>query len=317
MSVSRGELESDCLQVLEEHLTGGGENTLLAAYDLGRKALAAGLGVLDVSTALHRALSACCARAGDHPENLRRIQAAEGFLIEALSPFEMAHRSVRDANDTLHRLNELLEDEIRRLARELHDTSGQLLVSAYLALDEVAREMGSHGQTRIQTVRGRLDEIQEQMRRFCHELRPTILEDLGVGPALRFLAGRMATQTGIGIVIECSLEERPSPRVETALYRIVQEALTNVAKHARATRAIVRLEESDGRIRCTVEDDGIGFDPAVSGTTGARGGLGLVGIRERLSPLSGELLVESAPGGGARLVVTLPVENALVPSARR
>lgn len=306
MSQARRTLERKFSAALEEYLRCGGESELLAAYDLGREALAQGQGIHDVARLLHRAVWANLPQVGGR-EGFRRRRMTEEFILESLSPFEMAHRAVREANDMLRRLNDLLEDEVRRLAHELHDHSGQLLVSVHLALDEVARDVGPEGRERIQKVRRHLDEILEQLRQFSHELRPTVLDDLGLIPALRFLSDRTSKRTGLAIAVEGDLRARQAPRVETALYRTVQEALTNVAKHARASSVVVRLEEADGWLRCIVQDDGAGFDRMSATREGASAGLGLIGIRERLASLGGKLQLESSPGRGARLVAVLPL----------
>lgn len=121
-----------------------------------------------------------------------------------------------------------------------------------------------------------LDRIEEHLRRLSHELRPTILDDLGLFPAIEFLAQGVSRRMGLPITMEGSTEGRLPPLIETALYRIVQEALTNVTKHAQATRVTVRLQREVRKICCSIRDDGIGFDvPAVLARRGERG-LGLI-----------------------------------------
>lgn len=315
MSGSRHTLEGRFVAALEEYLRRGGEAALLSAYDLGRDAMNEGLGIHDVASLLHRAVWRSCARDTGRSGPGRRRRTEE-FILESLSPFEMAYRSVREANEMLYRLNDLLEAEIRRMAHELHDHSGQLLASVHLSLDQLARDVGPEGRERLQRVRRHLEEIQEQMRSISHELRPTVLDDLGLVPALRFLGSRVSQRTGLDVRLEGDLEERQAPRVETALYRIVQEALTNVAKHAGATMAVVKVERSDEWLRCSVEDDGAGFEPARRAREGSSAGLGLLGIRERLANLGGTLTLESSPGRGTRLEAALPLGHPL-PSLTR
>ncbi|MBI4609184.1 MAG: PAS domain S-box protein [Candidatus Rokubacteria bacterium] len=211
------------------------------------------------------------------------------------------------AEQAVRRLNEVLEEETRRLAHALHDEAGQLLVSVYLALEEIGRELPARARGRLQEVTALLDQIEEQLRRLSHELRPTILDDLGLVPAVEFLAGRVAKRSGLRIGVEGSTGGRLPPLMETALYRSVQEALANVARHAQATRVRVHLRREARAIRCSVRDDGVGFD--VGTVLARRGdrGLGLVGIRERAGALGGTLEVISAPGRGTELLITIPL----------
>src|SRR5438093_377787 len=213
------------------------------------------------------------------------------------------------AEKALHRLNEMLEEEAKRIARALHDEAGQLLATVHIALAEVARELPLPVRKRLQEVRGLLNQVDEQLRHLSHELRPTILDDLGLCPALGFLAQGVSTRTGLLITVKGSTEGRLPLSIETALYRIVQEALTNISKHARATRVQIQFQREARRIRCVVRDDGIGFDvPSVLHRKGEQG-LGLIGIRERLNALGGTLQITSAPGRGTELLITVPLET--------
>ncbi len=213
------------------------------------------------------------------------------------------------AEKALHRLNEMLEEEAKRIARALHDEAGQLLATVHIALAEVARELPPPVRKRLQEVRGLLNQIEGQLRHLSHELRPTILDDLGLCPALEFLAQGVSTRTGLLITVKGSTEGRLPLSIETALYRIVQEALTNISKHARATRVRIQFQRAARRIRCVVRDDGIGFDvPSVLHRKGEQG-LGLIGIRERLNALGGTLQITSAPGRGTELLITIPLET--------
>lgn len=306
---------------LQDYLDGAGEAALQQAYELGRKALADGLGVLDMATVDHRGLVKGFLRAQNPKEGARTLKAAKQLFAEFLSPFEMAHRGFQEANIALRRLNETLEEQAKRIAHALHDEAGQLLVAVHIALREAAREVPPPARERLQEIHGLLDQIEEQLRCFSHELRPTILDDLGLLPALEFLAQGMAKRTDLPITVEGSTQGRLPPAVETALYRCAQEALTNVARHARASRAGVELQREVKLIRCSIRDDGVGFNvPAVIAGTdqrdlfgaGARRGqrgLGLVGIRERLNALGGTLRITSAPGRGTELLIIVPLET--------
>ena len=202
------------------------------------------------------------------------------------------------------------EEQAKLMAHQLHDEAGQITASAHLALAELGRDLPAPARERLHEVEDFLTEIEARLRRLSHELRPTILDDLGLGPALEFLAEGFAARTQIPITVEGSTRGRIDPVVETAIYRIVQEALTNVARHARAARAWIRLGRGSGGMSCSVRDDGIGFDVERLGRVGRRPrGIGLVGVRERLDALGGSLRLWSRPGAGTELRVTIPVRR--------
>lgn len=300
-------LDDRYARALGQFLGQGGEDALREAYELGRTALAEGMGVVDMVALYHRTLAAALSAAGEAGEAERVIRAGGEFLVESLSPFEMVHCGFKEAMEALRGLNRKIEEEAKRIAHALHDEAGQLVASVHLALDEAATGLPSEHRPRLDRVKGLLDEIEAQLRRISHELRPTILDDLGLVPALSFLAEGVAARAKIAVSVEGSLPQRPPASVETAVYRIVQEALTNVVKHAEAGKAVVSLRCEGGRLRCSVEDDGKGFDPAAA-SGGGRRGLGLLGIRERVRELGGELVVRSRPGCGATLVADIPIE---------
>ena len=300
---STPELQKQFAMALEAHLTQGGEAALLEAYELGRTVLTEHLGVLGVATLLQGALVAACERRPR--ETAKTVQAAGSFVLECLCSFEMAHRAVREANTALRGLNQFLEEQTRRISHELHDEAGQLLASVYLALDDVARDLPPAAAARLQSVKTLLDRIEEELRRLSHDLRPTILDDLGLMAALDVLAERFSARTGLWIKVEGQREERLSPAIETVLYRIVQEALNNVSKHAQASGVTVVVRREARRVCCSVRDDGVGFDPGTARPTAT--GIGLIGIRERLAPLSGSLSIDAAPGRGTELRVAIPL----------
>lgn len=213
------------------------------------------------------------------------------------------------AEQALRQLNERLEEQVRRIAHAIHDEGGQLLGSVHLALEEFARGLPPGANARLSPVRKLLLEIEEQLRRLSHELHPTILDDLGLLPALEFLADRVSKRSGLVITVQGALEEQLPPAMATGLYRSVQEALTNVMRHAQATHVHVEVVQEGDAIRCTTRDDGVGFDvPAVLSRRGDRG-LGLIGIRERVGALGGTLTIRSAPGEGTELLITIPLRS--------
>jgi len=204
-------------------------------------------------------------------------------------------------------LNETLEEEVRRIAHALHDEAGQLLVAVHIGVDEAARELPPKSKVRLREVKNLLDQVESRVRLLSHELRPTILDNLGLIPAVEFLAQSVAQRTGLRIKVESSSNKRLPPRQGIALYRIVQEALTNIQRHARAKCVGIRFRHFRNKVKCSIVDDGIGFDPALVARSG-RGGLGLLGIQERLQVLGGELRIESAPGRGAKFEISVPLE---------
>lgn len=204
------------------------------------------------------------------------------------------------------------EEERRRLARELHDETIQELLLINHRLQDVAA--GTYGrlskgaQERLVEVRDLLNRTINEVRNFTQDLRPAILDDMGLIPALRWLTDRLRAGDGLHSELRVSgKEKRLAPETELVLFRIAQEALSNVRKHAHASVAMVTLEFRDQKTTMTVSDNGEGFEPALTTNQFARQGkLGLAGIRERLELLGGTHKVESAPGKGTLLRVEVP-----------
>ena len=213
------------------------------------------------------------------------------------------------AKEALQRLNQTLEDEAKRIAHALHDEAGQLLASVHIAVDVVARELPARARVRLERVKDLLNQAEEQLRRLSHELRPTILDNLGLRPALEFLAQGVSRRTGLSITVEGGTEGRLASSVETALYRLVQEALNNVTRHAQAKCVTVRLQRDARVIRCTIGDDGVGFDVTSVFARKREQGLGLIGMRERVNSVGGTLQIISAPGGGTTIAVELSLQS--------
>jgi two-component system sensor histidine kinase UhpB len=302
------ELEQAYASALEEYLSTGGEEALRSAYELGRSALAGGRGLLDVA-AMHQAVIAPLLERANPPALLtQELDRAQEFFRESLVPYEMALRGFQDATSALHRLNETLEQEIHRIAHAVHDESGQLLFAARLAMSSVAHDIDPSLQERLQEVGAILDQVEKQLRRLSHELRPTILDDLGLVPALESLTDSVSKRAGLSIRIHSQLRDRYAQKIETAVYRVVQEALANITKHAGATNVEIHLTRVDKHLHCLVHDDGIGFDAASVLSCTTRGGLGLIGIRERLNAVGGTSQINSAAGRGTTLLVRIPVE---------
>lgn len=308
-------LDEAYASALERYLARQGEAELLHAYELGRRALQNGCGILDMTTAHFKALPAALESRKGSSEILQVLKQAEKFFAESVSPFEMVFRSFREANKALRHLNVALEDEAKRIAHALHDETGPLLTSLHLVLARVARESPSAVHPQLEEIKELLKEMEERLRSLAHEIRPTILDDLGLVPALEFLAQQMSKRTGVRIRVSGDANRRLPAPVETALYRIVQEALTNVAKHAKAPSARVELQRENGLVRCVIRDEGIGFPASTQPSVDeSQRGLGLKGIKERLQSLGGDLLIDSRQGRGTRLLITIPMEDDSCPS---
>lgn len=297
-------------RALEEYLSGAGEDALRRAYEIGREGIANGIGVLEMAKMHHEALATVLLNNNHDRDSLvADMQRAQEFLAESFSPYEMTHRGFRESVKALRNLNETLELEIQRIAHAVHDEAGQLLVAARLAISELAHEVRPALGKRLLEIMDIFDQVEEQLRRLSHELRPTILDDLGLVPALRFLADSVAKRSKISIRVESSLAGRPTTSIETAVYRIIQEALNNVTKHSHAKNVRIHLNRDGRNLLCAIRDDGRGFDvPAVLARKGQKG-LGLIGIRERLNAVGGTLQLQSEPGHSTEVLVTIPMEN--------
>src|SRR6267142_6312456 len=303
----RHSLNDEYLAAMRKYLEDGGEAELHLAYELGRRVIGEGLGVIDL-VMLHQDVVEAILKESKVPESGVRAVAGSGrFLAESLSPFEMTHRGFQDAIAALRRLNEMLEEEARRIAHALHDESGQLLVSVHLAIKEVADGLPPRTREHLTKIRAPLDEMERHLRRLSHELRPTVLDDLGLVPALECLVQGVSARAGIPIAVEGPKSPRLPAPVEVAMYRVVQEAVRNATKHAVANRVDIRLAVLADEVRCSVKDDGRGFDvPATLNRKGDRG-LGLIGMRERLNALNGQLTIDSSRGRGTEIRITIPL----------
>jgi signal transduction histidine kinase len=229
------------------------------------------------------------------------LRLAETLAARAAIAVDLSERVSRD---TVRRVVEAQELERTRLARELHDETGQALTSILLGLKPVETAgTADEARTAVAAVRDLVVSTLQDVRRLAVELRPSALDDFGLVPALERLTATWGEHSGMEVDLEARLaDERLPADVETTLYRIVQEALTNVAKHAGASRVSILLtRRGGGRVAAVVEDDGRGFEP------GETNGLGLVGMRERVALAGGRLTIESSPGEGTTLVAEMPV----------
>jgi signal transduction histidine kinase len=230
------------------------------------------------------------------------LRLAEQFAVRAANAVSISRRVAREA---LSRVVAGQETERRRLARELHDETGQALTSILLGLRAVD-ERASNDDVRaaVADLRELVVATLQDVRRLAVQLRPTVLDDFGLAAALERLTETFAESSGIEVELEARLgTKRLAPEVETTLYRIVQEALTNVVKHAEAHRISILLARREGSVLAVIEDDGKGL-PA-NGLTGD--GVGLLGIQERVELHDGRLTIESTPEAGTTLRIEVPL----------
>ena len=209
------------------------------------------------------------------------------------------------------------EQERRRWARELHDETMQSLASLKMLLEAGAKRPGG-AEAVIAQASEQLGMEVEKLQALITELRPAALDDIGLASALVALVERSRVTQGFEATAEIDLDydqgrapDRLPMEVESTVYRLVQEALTNVGKHAAATRVSVTVAERDGRVHVEVSDDGTGFESS-EGT----GGFGLVGMRERAALLDGDIDIVSAPGRGTSVKASVPSGRPAEPAAR-
>jgi signal transduction histidine kinase len=303
------DLDAMYATALQDYLRQRDESCLHRAYELGRRAVGERRSILEMIELHQKASLQFVSRAASSAEGAGVVEAAGVFLREAMSPYEMTNRAFGEANAALERLNETLEAEIKRLAHALHDDAGQLLAVVHIKLEDVSRTLPADVRERLQEVRRVLDQIEDQLRGLAHELRPPALEDQGLLPALQNLASAVSRRTKLRVTVESTESTRLPMKMEAVLYRVIQEALKNAAKHAHARAAKIRSWRCQGFVCCSIEDDGIGFDHRAVSSGKTRRGLGLLGIRERLQVLGGSCEIESAPGQGTKLNVKIPLEQ--------
>ena len=264
-------------------------------------------------------------RLGRSLETMRE-RLAEAFTRERQAQEELERRvaeRTRDLTALTHELKDrderraqLLakfiraqEDERKRIARELHDETCQTVVALSMAADTALAMPPDPDRGRLRDIKGLAGRALAEIHRVIYDLRPSVLDDLGLASAVTWTAERQLKP--LGITFRCEIEgldERLPVEIETAVFRVVQEALTNVVRHSKAESVLLQMARENGRLSIEVEDDGQGFDPATVATPESSGrGLGLLGIRERVELLGGHVQIESSPGQGTRLVLSIPL----------
>lgn len=291
--------------LLRSFLEQGREEALLDVYRLGREAVVEELGLL-ATTELHHTALCELVQTGVLELDESAVRRAGIVLAELLSAYEMSCRGFREASTAMRHLNEMLEDEVRRVAHAIHDGAGQYLACVHLSLYSIAKYVSDSGKPELKHAHELLEELERDLRHVSHELRPRVLENAGLVGAIEFLVDGVARRTGLEIHVDNTLSSRPAGVVETALYRCVQELLNNITKHAKAGRVDIRLREQGEFVLCEVQDDGVGFDTAELAVRGGGHQLGFLGIQERVSVLGGKVDVHSRRGHGTRVSIEIP-----------
>ena len=370
MPPERQQLARRYATVLRKYLSNEQEAILADAYELGRRAISRGLGVLEMSRIHQDALQDILRTVGDEP--CRAVRSAKTFLFESLSPFEATHRGFRETNLHLQELiktlekrnlelaamNEDLESEIqerkrteralreseghyrelfeearrmeenlrnlsnqvlhaqeeerKRISRELHDQVGQALTAVSVTLATLksddaglAERMGA----RVTDAQNLIRETMETVHSFARELRPTMLDELGLLPALRSYLNGFSNRTKLAVRFQGDPEaETLGPDQKTVLFRVAQESLTNVAKHAHATQVALSVRQRGKKVVMEVADNGKSFKVDPRQTAAGKKRLGLLGMQERVRLVSGQFDILARPGQGTTIRVTVPLQ---------
>jgi signal transduction histidine kinase len=216
--------------------------------------------------------------------------------------------SRQDLRDLAARLLTAQEEERRRISRDLHDDINQRLAMLVVQAESLETNLpptASDCSKELRSIQDRLTELSDDVRHLAYQFHPSILDDLGLTVALQRLVEDCAERSNLQGSFEVLSEPRPMPQeISTCLYRIAQECLANVMKHARATNVTVRLASTSDAINLTVEDDGIGFDPR--SMADSHRGLGLISMTERLRLVQGRVTIDSTPRRGTRLCIIVP-----------
>jgi signal transduction histidine kinase len=234
----------------------------------------------------------------------------------------VARQRARDIDNAINlqrltaRLVTAQEEERRHIARELHDEVGQVLTVVKMALRDAQLALGDTGLPKdaseaLEEAYVVSDRALRSVRDLSRLLHPSLLDDMGLTVALDAHIEGFRRRHGIAVTSEYdNIEERLPPDIELALYRTVQEALTNVARHAHAAHVRIAVHRTDRRVNLSIEDDGTGFDAVAASQPGPRRGLGLLGMQERVHQFGGDMVIESAAGRGTKLSVSVPLTPA-------
>jgi two-component system sensor histidine kinase UhpB len=230
-----------------------------------------------------------------------RTQELETLYVEL-------RREENERRQLLERVINVQEEERKRVARELHDETGQALTALLMSLEGLEAhltEISSPLRERLTRAKTQTENALRGLRAIIYDLRPAALDDLGLVPAIRWFAEQHLEPLGVQVSFETpSWKSRLPPPAETVLFRVMQEAINNIARHAHARTVRIALEANGTEIIARVEDDGRGFD-----VMGLREGWGLAGMRERANLVGGRLQVNSTPGGGTQIEIWIPLKE--------
>jgi signal transduction histidine kinase len=345
MAPQTREVARDYAENLGRHLADPGEDSLSSAYDIGRAALSSGIGILDIVTAHREALGGFTSAAASKEEVVAMGRAAMSFLLETLGPFEMALGGFLEANDNLkamnthledlvdqrtvelrtsvddlrrldeqrrrllHQLTRAQEDERRVIANAFHDDAIQVMTAVAMRIGSL--RMRADDPELLELLRPLEETLREAItrsRRFLFELRPPSLDRAGLGAAARELVDHFAEGTDVACSFTDELEADPRPEIRALAFRVLQEALRNVRKHARARHVGVELRRDGEGVLLRVEDDGKGFDVS-TGSESPPGHLGLTAMRERAELAGGWFRVTTEPGAGTTVEAWFPSDR--------
>jgi signal transduction histidine kinase len=241
-------------------------------------------------------------------------QALERRVDERTRELATANRTLEERErvrqQLLRKVISAQEDERKRVARELHDETSQTLAALGIGIDmalaSCAPEVNGQTHRRLEDIRRLVDRMHHELHRLIVNLRPSVLDDLGLAAAIQWFVERQLPN--VAARCELDLDTRLPSEIETAIFRAVQEAVVNIARHARAESVLIQASIENGMLSVEIEDDGVGFKPdeVVQGPDSLRG-VGLLGMRERLEILGGALTIDAAPGEGTRVKMNVPI----------
>jgi signal transduction histidine kinase len=287
---------------LRQYLAVPRDDGLELGAALGREALVGNIGLLDI-VRTHFEATVALKRSRTFSDERPVIDAAAGFLLASLSPFQVLQARDRNSGNVPFRVTDVLDEERRRIAQLIHDQAGSLLATAYVELAAIAGwSADAEIERRVRRINGYLDDLRERLRQLSHELYPVVVEQPSLVPTLGALARRIAQRASLTASVRGVVAAKLSPTACTTIYGVVQEALVNAALHAHARRVIVRLWRVGREQHCLVRDDGHGFGAVFAGH-----GLGIIGMYERAKAVRGTLKIRSARGCGTSVKLTLPI----------
>jgi len=244
----------------------------------------------------------------------RKVEERTASLVREIAERKQVEAVLRQSRDEVRslagRLSLAEEEERKRMARELHDQVVQTLAVIGMNLSFVkatlSRDAPAETVVRLDEAMQQLEEAARRIREIMSELRPLVLDDYGLTSGLQGLAEQFRRRGGIRVEVFCdNMGSRSSPEREIALFRIAQEALTNIGRHAQADEARIELETGGDRMRMTIIDDGVGFDLTAVASKGRPHGMGLLSMRERAIAVGGTCRIESQPGKGTRVIAEI------------